>query len=762
MKPYLAIIADSFREALASRILWILLVLITLFLAALSPLGFRAEQTTEFRQGDFLDARGFVAAVHEDFDRGAPSPGHRLWSTFDGPLRQTLGSFQKADENDIQQYYADFPKLLKALNDTLQDRRFYDATAWQDVVLGSDARELIERGLDALPAEDLARLNRLLIITPYDKYFRAQPPKQIRVTYLGWNISPPIRTSEKVIKQVTEQAVLPNVMAVIVGFFGVFAAILVTASIIPQMFDPGSLSLLLSKPVSRSLMFLAKFLGGCAFILINATYFILGLWLIVGLRLGIWSQGLLLCIPIFLFLFAIYYSVSAVAGVIWRNAIVCVVITVLFYMACKATGMTKHILQELAVENKRLVRLVSAGDTLITLDENKATYRWDAESGEWQPVFFEGGGGILDRVLGPIYVPDQHLLLAAHAGDRGLFRANSRLLVGREADGWKQVEGPSLPVGTWELLPDPHGRLLAVTHTGVEQLVGTLEAEPKRLQLFFVEFPQLLTRPFRPAGPSKPLKLAAPMAAAVDPQSGNVVTYSRGELTLLARQDEDYLVAQTASVDTDEDHDALVAYAGSLILLALADGRVMSFEAPSLTWRGTCEPEPGSQPRLACTSPDGKMCAILFHNGRLHVFDAAPGAHAVSRVADVRGQGDISAAAFGADNSLLVADRVNRVTVYDPVSGAPTRTCAPALTPLEIVYYYAILPIYTVFPQPGELANTIQYVLTNEDTFDLAMLGGDLQTKRVPLHPWAPVRSSLIFVVVLLTLACIYIERQDF
>ncbi len=29
MKPYLAIIADSFREALASRVLWILLILIT-------------------------------------------------------------------------------------------------------------------------------------------------------------------------------------------------------------------------------------------------------------------------------------------------------------------------------------------------------------------------------------------------------------------------------------------------------------------------------------------------------------------------------------------------------------------------------------------------------------------------------------------------------------------------------------------------------------------------------------------------------------
>ena len=39
MRAYLAVIKDSFREALASRVLWILLVLITLLLLSLAPLG---------------------------------------------------------------------------------------------------------------------------------------------------------------------------------------------------------------------------------------------------------------------------------------------------------------------------------------------------------------------------------------------------------------------------------------------------------------------------------------------------------------------------------------------------------------------------------------------------------------------------------------------------------------------------------------------------------------------------------------------------
>ena len=98
------------------------------------------------------------------------------------------------------------------------------------------------------------------------------------------------------------------------GILGVFIAILVTAPTVPQTFEPGAIDLLLSKPVSRSLLFLTKFFGASTFILLNSIYLIGGMWLIAGLRFDIWSGRLLLCIPVFLFLFVIYYSVSALTG----------------------------------------------------------------------------------------------------------------------------------------------------------------------------------------------------------------------------------------------------------------------------------------------------------------------------------------------------------------------------------------------------------------------------------------------------------------
>ena len=41
-----------------------------------------------------------------------------------------------------------------------------------------------------------------------------------------------------------------------------------------------------------------------------------GLWLISGLRFGVWSPRILWCVPLFMFLFATYYVVSALAGLV--------------------------------------------------------------------------------------------------------------------------------------------------------------------------------------------------------------------------------------------------------------------------------------------------------------------------------------------------------------------------------------------------------------------------------------------------------------
>jgi len=128
----------------------------------------------------------------------------------------------------------------------------------------------------------------------------------------------------------------------------------------------------------------------------------------------------------------------------------------------------------------------------------------------------------------------------------------------------------------------------------------------------------------------------------------------------------------------------------------------------------------------------------------------------------VNGQGKISMATFVSENRLLVADRVTRVTEYDITTGDVQKRYAPTLGMVERGYYYLLVPAYTVFPKPGELDKTIAYLLSGEETRATGPRSGDLEAAREQLHPWAPVWSSLAFTLVVLAVACMYIERQEF
>ena len=109
-----------------------------------------------------------------------------------------------------------------------------------------------------------------------------------------------------------------------------------------------------------------------------------------------------------------------------------------------------------------------------------------------------------------------------------------------------------------------------------------------------------------------------------------------------------------------------------------------------------------------------------------------------------------------------MADYANRLTAYDSKSLSRQHVYQPALSRAEIAYYYLIEPLFTVFPKPRMLNNTVHYVLTGKRTTDLGLFQGDVTQQREDLHPWRPVRSGLAFVAVLLLAACVYIERQEF
>jgi ABC-type transport system involved in multi-copper enzyme maturation permease subunit len=94
---------------------------------------------------------------------------------------------------------------------------------------------------------------------------------------------------------------------------------IITAFYIPNMLRKGTIDLLLAKPIGRSRLLLYKYVGGMTFMFLNTTFLILGLWIVLGLRSGVWELSFLLSIPILTFEFAFFYALSTL-GAIWTRS----------------------------------------------------------------------------------------------------------------------------------------------------------------------------------------------------------------------------------------------------------------------------------------------------------------------------------------------------------------------------------------------------------------------------------------------------------
>lgn len=118
----------------------------------------------------------------------------------------------------------------------------------------------------------------------------------------------------------------------LIGTFGAAITMLlstvITSFFIPNMLRKGTIDLLLAKPIHRSTLLVYKFVGGMTFMFLNTLVIMVGIWFVLGLQTKLWLNGLLLCIGIFTFQFAIFYVVSTLMAVVTRSAIVAILTSV--------------------------------------------------------------------------------------------------------------------------------------------------------------------------------------------------------------------------------------------------------------------------------------------------------------------------------------------------------------------------------------------------------------------------------------------------
>ena len=760
MRPYLAIIKDSFREALASRVLWVLLGLTTALLLAMAPLGIRLNLTTKFARGDIAEGPQLVAKMRKAAAADGASPGKRLWSLMDEEAHARLIRLERSEVGEERDFFVGMDALRSSLNKLLERRDLYDEETWKGVSLTKEAKNYLAKPRADLTEDELARLNRLLVENAFRAHFHSRSGQSIALAWL-WFKSDPLPFSKEQTDTFIKEWVLSSAMSWIVGVFGMMAAILVTSTIIPQMFDPGSITLLLSKPVSRSLLFISKFLGACAFILLNVSYLIVGLWLIAGLRFGIWNQGMLWCIPIFLFMFLVYYAVSALAGVIWKSAVISVVMTVMFWVVCWGLDVTSSVMEAIWMEPNRIIRIAEADGSLITVTEEGQMQVWDDAELAWRDVYEPPGrGGQIPTIDGPIYHAKTKQLLVGQGFSNpfGVVGHRITLRVSRARDGWALRDGPALPAGTANFLVEPSGSVLAIAADNVFRLEGEPGPATAPVKVFGVTILRGAGQ-FRPILKDPDVNFVDPIAAAADPLKPRIVVVSGNDVTLLTLDaDRRYVVAASRKLTGNEKGGAAVGIAGSLVVVAREDGTIWLLSSDDLSVRQETKLEAKTQPRFIAVAPDSSRIAILFQNRRLWLIDPATGK---AMLAPIRAQNQISAVGFTADK-MLIGDYPNRAITYDLKTLRLEQTFYPRMSQSEQAYYYFVAPLHAIFPKPRLLDNTVHYALTGKRTTSLGMFQGDIQQRREDLHPWRPVYSGLAFVATVLLIACIYIERHEF
>lgn len=772
MRAYLAIIKDSFREALASRILYIMLGLISLLLLIAAPLTYRQELTVGLHEND-ADWPELIDQLKLAEKQTKPGPTRRIWTQLSPEQQKKVSGLKRPGKQPTIREAFDYKdaveEIAKSLDAVSRQPELYDRPSWSSSSLTFEGRQLVGKGVEKLDDLDKLRLNRILFEAAFPGLVRVSPRTsfQLRYAFVS-DVFDPLPISKGDFRD-TVAAYLPWLIDKILLGVGLLIAIVVTAPMIPQTFDPGSLHLLLSKPISRSLLYLTKFFGGCAFVVVCASYLFLGLWLLAGARWGIWEARILMCIPIYTFVFATYYSVAALAGALWRNSIVSILVAAVFWLICFGTGWAKIGL-EWNRGLSRFTKLVPFEDQVVAVNRSKTSRIWDDDARNWVTTFRtdeQKDLGLLatiagGRNLGPSYDPRNKQLVGVT-----MSLSNSQFMVvgGKKELAWKPAEGPPAPTSAVAILNEPDGTPLIVSNYSLHRVTGEITPAQDKVKFLGYTLPSLKGSPISEAGPRPAQSWGARFAPAIDAKTGLLVIYNGGEFTTFALKGGRYEQQERKRIWEKDRGRPVLAATGGTILLGRANGKIVIFDSQTLETKETLEPEAKARAISASAAANGKWIAVLMDNRKLWLYDVE---QSKLQLATAAGQGDISAVAFVGEDRLLVADRTDRVLEYSAADMSVLRRMGPAMSASDRTLSYVVLPVYTICPKPGEFYKTVTHILSDpnqaQENPEAAEDGGeepDDAPDRVP-HPWSPVWSSAIFMAVMLALGCAYMQWQEF
>ncbi|MFO1063765.1 MAG: ABC transporter permease [Pirellulales bacterium] len=650
--------------------------------------------------------------------------------------------------------------------------------------------------------------------------------EQLWIGYAGFKLTDPLPFSRSQANSYVETFALGVIIKLGLSIVCVFVGIIVTSAMIPETFKTGSLHLLLSKPISRPLLYLSKFLGGTIFMLANISYFLIGLYLVVGTRLGIWNAGLIYCIPLLLFVFVIFYSVSALVGLMWNNAIISVVACIGFWFFCTTIGLIRNGLRPSAEMVPQIVRVQEVGDETLAITQAGMVNVWNKEFSVWQPaVDLERRPS--GRVLGPLVDPSgKRLLLRSDFRDPfGGFNTRSRNFV--VVDLTDEIDQPARRADkpASDVQTETKKEENAETKTTDESSKQAKPADSKSStadEIKTVDEARRKALWMGESGPEPPMLMIdlsgfGDQALAttrngfflIDWKTIDVVQSIKGGgvfdfLKTAANRAQsfteitpvDYVFGSAPSVTVDGSTRRILAYNGATLdLLQLEDGAKKLKSVQSFKLDGD-----DKVPGLAAI---GKSHFALAREGQgvivldaeltkvLHTLklpdesdarqiSAIPGTSQFSVVTHLgswyridaesgtletfpsRYQRSISAASWTDGDRVWLGVKPDRALLWNVKTQTEERTLTPQMSRLDYFYRWIADPLYKYNPKPAALDDAMSYLLNGKKEDLTQLVRTDLEATTLEKDIWQPIISNLAFVGLMLTIGCIWIVRKQY
>ena len=371
MMQFLAILKDSYYEAVDGFVIYVMLGLTGLLLLLMASLSFTPAPAEEVlpdlvkRFAVYVPERGHARPVAmgegvtysvSDTKKEGRNVTFRLTATSAGPaggdaFRRTVAGWLKP-AGEAQKFKVPHrqrgPREEQAAGlevglEFISDQRATQAEA--AAVTDEQMAEFLAdqfrihagmTGVVAKRASGPVEPTYSFEVTAPDATSARGWPQEIALFFGAWKFG---RFPLGLAIHVVEDTIINGLGAGVALIIGV----VITAFFIPNMLRKGALDLLIAKPIGRGQLLVYKYIGGLTFVFLLSVAAIGGTWVVIGLRSGHWAPQFLVVIPLLTFTFAILYAVSTLMAVLTRSAIAAILITLMFAFCLYLVGQFKSI-----------------------------------------------------------------------------------------------------------------------------------------------------------------------------------------------------------------------------------------------------------------------------------------------------------------------------------------------------------------------------------------------------------------------------------